>query len=305
MKKIIVTTILLILTTAACLTGCAPAATPAQDSLTVYASFYPVYDFAVKIAGDKAQVYNMVPAGSGGHGWEPSAQDIVALEKAQVFLYAGAGMEDWVDTVLGSLTNKNLTVVEAAQGLSLLDGHSHSDHEEAASHDPHVWLSPANAKHMIRNIADGLISVDPDNSAYYEENYTKYAQELDVLDQEFKDRLSPLPRKEIVVSHQAFGYLCRDYGLTQIAVRGISPDAEPDPRTMAHVIDYVKEHDVKIIFFEELVDPKVSQAIADATGAGTMVLSPIEALNDEQTAAGGDYFSVMRENLEALAVALS
>ncbi len=276
------------------------------EKLSVYASFYSMYDFASKIGGDRIEVTNMMPAGMEPHDWEPTPVDIVGLEKADVFVYNGAGMEHWAQDVLAALGNKDLVVVEASEGVSLLEGHGHGDDhdDDHGAFDPHVWLSPMNAKIEMENIKDALVKADPAGAETYEANYAAYAAELDALDQEFKDALAALPNKDIVVAHQAFGYLCAAYGLNQVAIEGLSPDSEPNPARVAEIIEFGKEHDVKVIFFEELVSPKVAESIANAIGADTDVISPIEGLSDEQQAAGDDYFSVMRMNLEALKAAL-
>lgn len=289
-----------------------------QDKkLSVYTSFYPMYDFASKIGGDKIDAVNMVPAGTEPHEWEPTAADIAGLEEASVFIYNGAGMEHWVEDVLESIQNDSLIAVEASKGLTLLEGHhddeeEHSEEEEHSdedehSHgefDPHVWLDPMNAKAEMESIKNSFIQADPDNKDYYEANYTKYAGEFDALDKEFRDAITSLPNKDIIVAHQAFGYLCSAYGLNQVPVEGLAPDSEPDPARVAEIIEFAKEHDVKVIFFEELVSPKVAEVIASAIGAKTDVLSPVEALSDEQMENGDDYFTVMRHNLEALKDAL-
>ncbi len=291
-----------------------PSVNPSENSgitekLSVYASFYPMYDFALKVGGDKIEIANMVPAGTEPHDWEPTASDITNLEKADVFIYNGADMEHWVDKVLESLQNKDLIAAEASQGLTLLEGHHDEEEDENAEeeeehHDPHVWLSPIKAKREMENIKNAFIQADADNKDYYEANYEKYAAEFDKLDKEFKDTLSVLPNKDIIVAHQAFGYLCADYGLNQIPIEGLSPDSEPDPARMAEIIKFAKEHNVKIIFFEELVSPKVAETIANTIGAKTDMLNPIEGLSDEQLAAGDDYFSAMRQNLQSLKAAL-
>lgn len=281
--------------------------------LNVMASFYPMYDFAVKIGGDKINVKNMVPAGTEPHDWEPATKDITGLEKADVFVYSGAGMEHWAEDVLKTLKNKNLTAVEASSGITLMKGHEHEEGEskEAADEehehgefDPHVWLSPVNAKKEMENIKDAFVKADPANEAYYQANYETYASKFDELDKKYKDTLSPLPNKSVVVAHEAFGYLCNAYGLTQMGIEGLTPDSEPDPARMAQVIDFVKENKVKTIFFEDLVSPKVAETIAKETGAKTEVLNPLEGLTDEQLKNGDDYFTVMEKNLTVLKEAL-
>ncbi|MDD4571362.1 MAG: metal ABC transporter substrate-binding protein [Clostridia bacterium] len=284
--------------------------------IIVYASFYPMYDFASKIGGDKICLTNMVPAGTEPHSWEPTAKDIVALENADIFIYNGAGMEHWVDKVLASLENTDLITVEASEGITLLKGthHHHDDTaaeaEEIASegeqtqYDPHVWLSPLNAEQELENIKNAFVKADPDNAAYYKANYAKYASEFELLDKEYRDTITSLPNKNIVVAHQAFAYLCNEYGLNQVAIEGLSADSEPNPARMAEIIEFVKTNKVKYIFFEELISPKVAETIAQAAGVKTAVLNPLGALSDEEKAVGGDYLSVMHKNLQALKVAL-
>ncbi|NLG24334.1 MAG: zinc ABC transporter substrate-binding protein [Clostridiales bacterium] len=275
--------------------GAEPSATSGggETALRVVASFYPMYDFAVKVGGDRISAVNLVPAGTEPHDWEPSASDIAGLEKADVFVYNGAGMEHWVSDVLASLGNKSLITVEAAAGVV---------NREA---DPHVWLSPVRAKAQMRAIRDAFAGADPDGADAYNANFDRWAAELDALDAEFREALAPLPRRDVVVAHQAFGYLCAEYGLNQVAVEGLSPDAEPSPERMAQVIDFCRANDVRVIFFEELASPDVAAAIAAATGSRTDVLNPLEGLTNGQLEAGEDYLSVMRKNLAALAEALS
>ena len=296
------------------LTGCGtqPADTATDDGrLRVLTSFYPMYDFACKIGGDCIDVTNMVPSGTEPHDWEPSTNDLKNLEKADVFIYNGADMEPWADDLLVSRSD-TLHVVETSENVELrtTDGeHEHAHEHEGADHhhgdfDPHVWLDPENAKIEMEAIRDALCAADPENSTVFQSNYEKYAAELDALDAEFREKLAPLPNRTIVVAHEAFGYLCDAYGLTQVGIEGLSPDSEPDPGRMAEVIDFVREHSISTIFFEELVSPKVAEAIASETGAQAKMLSPLEGLSDEQTAAGADYFSVMHDNLAALMEAL-
>ena len=297
-------------------------ATDVGEKLKVMASFYPMYDFVEKIGGDYVEVTNMVPAGTEPHDWEPAATDIKNLEEADVFIYNGAGMEHWVEDVLASLENKDLKAVEASKGLELLAGGEEAeatsedqtetdseaatdDQAEEVSYDPHVWLSPKNAKQEMSNIKDALIEADPDHAEAYEQNYETYATKMDDLDAEYQEKLADTKSKDLIVAHEAFGYLCREYGLNQVGIEGLSPDSEPDAKRMNEIIAFAKENNVKTIFFEELVSPKVAETIASEIGAKTAVLNPLEGLTDEEISAGEDYFSVMESNLEALTQALN
>ena len=326
-----------------------------KEGLKVYASVYPMYDFAKKIAGDKINVEMIMPQGTEPHGWEPDSNAIKNLENADLFIYNGAGLESWADKVIDSLSNKDLKVVEASKGVELIKStHSHDHEDEEHDHDhehenseenhnnnhnhevaennhnheanennhnheahedeheghhhgpmdPHVWISPKNAKIEMENIKNALVELDKENADYYESNYEKYAKMLDELDAKYSEQLSALPNKTIVVSHEAYGYLCKDYNLTQIGIKGVNAETEPDAKKMAEIINYVKENKITTIFTEELIDPKVSKIIADETGCVVKVLSPIEGLSEEQIKNNEDYFSIMEENLENLVGAL-
>ena len=268
-----------------------------SSKLKVMTSFYPMFDFASKVGGDKVEVTNMTPAGTEPHDWEPSAKDITQLEKADVFIYNGADMEHWTDDVLNTLDSKEITVVEASKGIDLL--------KEGKNYDPHVWLNPLNAKKEMENIKDALVKADKKNKDYYEKNYKTYAKKFDTLDSEYSTTLSTVKNKNLIASHEAFGYLCEAYSLKQIGIEGLSPDSEPDAAKMKEIIRFAKKNNVKTIFFEELVSPKVSETIAKELGAEAKVLDPIEGLSDEQQELGADYFSVMESNLQTLKEALN
>ena len=282
-----------------------------QQKIEVVASFYPMYDFAKKIGGERVEVTNLVPAGTEPHDWEPSSADMKTIASADILVANGAGMEHWLGDVTSSSGNESLTVVTASDGIDLLQSadeeeeEAHGNADEGDAVDPHVWLNPENAKTEMANIRDALVKADPDGASEYKENYADYAKKLDDLDAEFKSKLAKTSSKDLVVSHQAFGYLCKAYGLTQVPIEGLEADSEPDAKTMSEIIDFVKENNVKTIFGEELVSRKTAQAIADATGASCEVLNPIEGLTDEQLADGEDYFSVMKSNLDELVKALS
>lgn len=314
MKKVSMVLILFLMVIEVTLTGCTSNNTNDKTNsenkkLNVYSSFYAMYDFAKKIGGDKVTITNLVPAGTEPHDWEPSTKDINNLEKADVLIYNGAGMEHWIKKVVGTLENKKLVTVEASQGINLIQGHEEEEEKEKdaeeSKYDPHVWMNPQNAKKEMENIKNALVKADESNKKYYEDNYNKYAKQIDELDKEFKDTISNMKNKDIIVAHQAFGYLCKQYGLNQVPIEGLSADSEPDPARMKEIIKFAEEHKVKTIFFEELVSPKVSETIAKEVGDKTDMLNPLEGLSDKEQAEGKDYFTVMKKNLESLKVALS
>lgn len=284
-----------------------------EDKISIVTSFYVMYDFASKIGGDRVLVSNLLPPGSDPHGWEPSPKDIIKIENSDIFIFNGANMEGWVHKVLDSIENKELIVLETSKGVNLLKGGHHHEHEndEVRVHeedelfDPHVWLDPKIAKLQMRAIAEALSGFDPENSEYYWSSFEKYSRELDKLDKEYKEAVSDFVKKDVVVSHEAFGYLCSAYGLNQIGISGLDAEAEPTASRMVEVANFVKDNDVSVIFFDNMVSPKVANTIAEATGAGVDILNPIATLSKKEIEEGKDYFSIMRENLKALKRALA
>lgn len=341
MKKIFV--ILLALLFTACSKPAANNEAKNEESngkLNVYASVYPIYDFTKKIGGDKINLSMLTKPGEEPHHYEPSSDDIKNLSKADLFIYNGAGLESFTDKIIES--NPDLKTCQASEGVDLIKAthdhdhdhdccqnnddadhnhnhenennhnheakENHSSHEEEHHHgmyDPHTWLSIKNAKIEMENIKNKLSEIDPDNESYYQKNFDKYAKMCDDLDKEYSQKISVLPNRVMVVSHQAFGYLCGDYGLSQVPIKNISNEDEPDAQTMAQIIDYIKKNNIKYICVEEMTSTKIADTIKAETGAQIKVLSPVETLTQEQMDKGEDYFSIMENNLKILEEVLS
>lgn len=263
----------------------------ASGRLKIYTTFYPLYDFTKKIAGDKADVENLVMPGVEPHDFEPSPRQIANLYSAGVFIYLGEPMEPWAKKMEPQLLAKGVKVLEAGKDL-------------IKSNDPHIWLDPVLAKEVSQRIYEAVVNVDEKNSSYYEKNMVELEKKFDELDKKYKEALSNVPKKEVVTSHATLGYLSRRYGLTQIAVSGLSPQEEPSPKKMADIARICREKGVKYIFFETLASPKLSNTLAREVGAGTLVFNPLEGLSPNEVKAGEDYFSIMEKNLENLKKAL-
>ncbi|WP_459540922.1 metal ABC transporter substrate-binding protein [Negativicoccus succinicivorans] len=308
------------------LVGCGQTPQENQGKLQVVTTVYPVYDVVKKVAGDRADVTLLVPPGAEPHDWEPTASDLKKIGQAKVFFYNGAGLEP-TDQILKKEITRDAMVVELSQGLDLLklqddDDHDHdhdhdTDHHDADHHDedhhaeghhhhhhggvdPHVWLDPQNVMKEAAVVADALAKADPTHADAYRANAKKYQDELAALDKDMDAALSSLANKNLVVSHEAFGYLAARYGLTQIGIMGVDADAEPTPDRMAQLVEFIREHDVRTIYSEELVNPRLAEAIAAETGAVVRVLNPIEGLTAAQEKAGYDYIKLQRENLTTL-----
>lgn len=275
-----------------------------QGKITVFTTIFPVYDFAKNIGGQRAEVINLIPVGADPHSWEPSPQDMAKLQQADVFIYCGAGIEPWIDTVLNSFGTTKPLLVDSSIGVELLTGNGHHDHHHNHNVDPHIWLDPLNAQIQVNNITEALIKADPANAEYYRQNQANYSDKLNQLDQEYRQKLASVPNKKFVTSHAAFGYLAKRYGLEQIPLRGLSPEVEPSPARLAEVVRLCRENDISYIFFENLISDKVSNTIAREIGGGTLVLHPLGGITKEQQKQKQDYISLMKENLNNLLIAL-
>lgn len=173
-------------------------------------------------------------------------------------------------------------------------GHDH-EHEGM---DPHVWMAPENAEEMAENICEALAAKDPDNAAYYKANYEKLSEKFDALDDSFENVLAKAKHKDIVVSHEAYGYLAKEYGLNQIPIEGINSESEPDPKAMKAIVDEMKAKGIKTVFTEPNEDDKIAQTVASEAGAEVKELDPMEYESDK------NYFERMESNLKILESAL-
>jgi zinc transport system substrate-binding protein len=271
-----------------------------EGTIAVSTSFYPLYYFADRIGGEMAHVVNITPAGSEPHDFEPTPKDIVRIEQSALLVLQGAHLETWGADIQKNIDTHRTKVVIA--GEDLMTQNVVEDGESVI--DPHTWLSPKLAIAMADKILSGFIAADPLHTEVYVANATKLKTDLATLDAEYTRGLAQCSSRNIVTSHAAFGYLASAYGLNQVAISGVSPEAEPSPKDLASVAEFVKKNGVKYIFFESLISPKLSETIARETGAQTLVLDPIEGIIPEDRAKGVDYMAVMRSNLSNLQTAL-
>ena len=279
-------------------------AQPKSDKLTVVTTFYPMYDFTKNVAGDNADVTLLLEAGTDTHGYEPSAKEVAAISEADVFIYNSEEMEVWVSSVLESIDTAHTVVINASEGISLLEStEEHGEHEaEGDDHevDPHIWLDPILAKEEVNNIKAGLIAADPENEETYETNATAYTEKLEALNQEFETAFKGATKRTFVTQHAAFAYLANRYDLEQVSIAGISTEEEPSPAKLAELQDYVKENDIKYIYYAETSSSKIAETLANETDAELEVLNPIEGITTEDQEKGIDYIQLMKNNLAAL-----
>ncbi len=300
--------------------------TTAEGKLKIYASTDPLYDFAREIGGDRVEVTDLMPGLTDAHHWEPTPQVIAALNESDLLLINGANFELWLDGAKDSL-GKNLQIADMSKDVDLIraegvdsdhhdhdhdaDHHDHDndhhdhDHEHPHGHfhggiDPHYWLSPKQAKEAAEQVRDTFIEKDPAGKDYYKANYDALEKKLDALEKEYDNKLDPYKGRTILVPHEAFAYLCRDYDLKQIGIEGVLADGEPNAARVKEIVDLAKKEGIQVVFSEAGEDDKLPQQIAKEIGATVKPLSTIESVTEEQRKAGDDYISIMQKNLDAI-----
>lgn len=285
---------------------------PGHGELSIVAGFYPLQFVAERVGGDRVRVTNLTRPGAEPHDLELSPRQVGTIGDARLLVYL-RGFQPAVDE---AATQSGVAALDVATLVPLIDGPADHEHDEdddggedheadeaGAEHarDPHVWLDPTRLATIAGAVAERMSELDPESSAEYQARAADLGEELAALDREYADGLRECDRREIVVSHAAFGYLADRYDLRQIPIAGLSPETEPTPGQLAAAADQARQVGATTIFFETLVSPAVAEAVADAVGAQTAVLDPIEGL---EPGSDGDYLSVMRANLATLRPAL-
>jgi zinc transport system substrate-binding protein len=243
---------------------------------SVVAAFYPLAFAAEQVGDNGVSVTNLTPPGAEPHDVELTPKQVARIQKAEVVLYLSHGFQPALEQALGDARGKR---VDALDGIAVQES------------DPHVWLDPVLFTAVVRKVGEALGKP---------KRAEALARELGQLDREYRAGLAHCRRRELVTSHAAFGYLARRYGLRQVAITGVAPEAEPGAESLAHLVSLVRRDGVTTVFVEKLVSPRIARTVAREAGATTAVLDPIEGLTADEERAGDDYFSLMRRNLAAL-----
>jgi len=251
---------------AVCLIGAyllIPQTEKVDNKIGVVVSILPQAEFVEGIGGDKVKVTVMVPLGASPHTYEPIPSQLKEVSKAKMYAKVGSGVEfelAWIDKIIS--VNKEMLVVDCSKGIELIEN------------DPHIWLSPKNAKIMVENIYQGLIQINPANQEYYARNKEKYLQELDKLDNEIAQALSEKKNRKIMVYHPAWAYFARDYGLEQIPIE--KEGKEPTPQGIASLIKQARENNITVIFASPQFSTKTADVIAKEINGKVVLISPLE-----------------------------
>ena len=304
-------------------------AEPVTTKLQVVTSLFPQYDFVREIGKDRVEVSLLLPPGVESHSYDPTPRDVVNIQKADVFIYTGEYMEPWAHRVIDITKGEEVLIVESGKGIELMDeddhlhheedNHNHHDHhdeeevdegEEEDHHhggkDPHIWVDPLNAQIMVDNILEGLVTADPENESFYKENAEEYKERLNQLHNKFTETFQKTEYNTIMYGgHFALGYFTKRYNLDHISpYSGFAPDAEPTPQRISDLIKTINSTGIKVIYYEELIDPKVARVISEQTGAEMMLLHAVHNISKDELEAEVSYISIMEDNLEKLKIGL-
>ena len=333
MKKIIALVLVLALAVsllAACgqenTIGEANAAASQDDGkLRIVTTIFPEYDWVREILGDQADRADLTMLLDNGvdlHSYQPTADDIAKIADCDLFLYVGGESDEWVDDALKESANPNQKVIDLMDVLS--DEIKEEEHvegmqaeeeeplsaeaeEEGAEYDEHVWLSLRNAETLCTAITNALGELDPDHKDIYTANASTYLQKLDQLDQSYRQTVDAAARNTLLFGDRfPFLYFCREFGLKYYAAfPGCANQTEPNPETVAFLIDKVKQDGIPVVFHIELSNGQMARAIADATGAQVRLLNAVHNVSAEDFEKGITYLDLMRHNLNVLKEALN
>ena len=303
MKKTITSSLLAFATLAVAM---AQSPAPKAEKLNIVTSFLPVQSHTLAIAGDHANVKQLLAKDTGPHDFQLTPADVKKLSDADLLIINGAGIEEWLGELIKKSGNKNLVVVDTSNGIKLVEspeeieiGHSHShahDHVHGDGANPHIWLDPVIAKKQAANIVAALQKADPSNASAYAQNGKVYEAKLSALDSDYRSTLAPLPNKNLVTFHDAFPYLAARYKLNYVGAISEFPEKDPAPKQLAALVDKIRSLKVGVLFAENGYAPGLLKKIAGETGAKVSELDTLEVGQGTPTA----YLDRMGANLESL-----
>ncbi len=290
-----------------------------ETKITVIATLFPQYDFARQIAGEYANVVLLLPPGMESHSFDPSPADIIAIQNADIFLYTGKYMEGWAADVLEGMEGgtyvvdvsahvplvKEEDIEEEYRSLHMEEGHEeHSEeHEHVSGHthtyDPHIWTNPVYAMIMVEDITEALMACDPSHKEIYEKNAEEYLRELERLDADIRDMVADAERRELFFGGRfAMYYFAREYGLLYESVYdSCSAETEPSVRAVVHMVNEMREKEIPVVYYEELVEPRIARTIAEETGGEMLLYHSCHSVSKRELEEGVTYLSLMRQNL--------
>lgn len=286
-----------------------------EGRLSIVCTTFPQYDFVKNILGSEEGLTLLLDDGGDLHSYEPTAQDIIKIGSADLFVYVGGASDEWVESTVKATENPNLKTIALMNLVDTLDEeyvagmeHEHEhEHGEDETQDEHVWLSLKNAAAITQALCDAICEIDPENSDEYKANAEEYIAQINALDGEYQTAVDSSARKTVLFADRfPFRYLVEDYGLEYYAAfAGCSSESEASFETMAFLIDKTKELSLPVVLTIDGSDGSLAKTVCEATGAGTAELDSCQSVSAEDIANGASYINIMKSNLEILREALN
>lgn len=288
--------------------GCGAANVSGGDKLSIVTTIFPPYDFARQVAGDNADVKMLVTPGGESHAYEPTPQDIIAVQSCDIFICGGGESDVWTNDILGAINTDKVKVIKMMDCVSVVEEEAvngaEEDHDgaEEIEYDEHVWTSPKNAILISEAIKNALVEADSDNSAVYGDNFAAYKEKLTALDNEFIEAANGARVKTLVFGDRfPFRYLMDELGLDYYAAfPGCSTETDVSAKVMAQLVAAVKENDIKAVYYIEFSAKTIADTIAAETGAEELLFHSCHTVSQEDFDAGVTYAELMEQNLANL-----
>ena len=287
---------------------------PQDGKPVIVTTLFPAYDFARQIAGERATVILLVPPGAEAHSFEPTAKDMIRIQESTLFFCNGGESEAWVEELLEDQQIETLRMLdcvdaleeETVEGMQEIFEEEEGEDEEGPEYDEHVWTSPINAQILCRAIAARLSKLDPEHADDYAANAERYCAQLAELDGEFREIVSQSKRRTVIFADRfPLRYFTEEYGLEYYAAfPGCAEDTEPSARTVAYLIDRVREGEIPAVFYIEFSNEKMADVICEDTGCEKRLFHSCHSVTPEELAAGVSCVDLMRGNVESLREAL-
>jgi zinc transport system substrate-binding protein len=277
--------------------------------LKVVTTFYPLTYFTKEVGGEFVSITQLIPDNQDVHSWQPKMSDILATEEADIIMYNGVDLDNWMETdILSAIDLKNKLVIKTTEDIDLLenqDQHNDSHENEHEPSDPHTWVSPYIAKQQAQKIYEALVQKDPDHEQYYNERWKTLKAKFEELDIAYITGLSSKQKEAIFATHAAFGYPADRYGFEQHAVIGLSADEQPSASVIASLVNLMIDHEIYVVYVDPVYSDEYAQTLKNTleseTGQPVQILSLYFMLGliDDL-----DYFQQLESNLENLKIGL-
>lgn len=257
----------------------------------IYTSLYPIKYITDEIVEDKFEVRYVGQSNMDVHNFELSAKEVADISDSKALIINGFGLETWLDTITKSIDD--IYLIDSSTGINPII-------KDKDSYDPHIWLSPKNYIIQAKNIYENISKLDETNKEFYKENYENLVKKLEILDENYEKSLNKFSGDKLIVAHEAFGYLARDYNLEQMPINSLGNEDEPSMKTVTKVVEYMKDKNLSIIYTEKGESEKIPNVIADEVNGKVLELYTLEHLSDDEIKEGKNYFNMMEDNLNIL-----